>query len=278
MFRADLHCHSTSSDGTLSPESLVRHAVEIGLNGLAITDHDTIDAYATALPVAKELGLPLVSGVEFSTMWEGYSVHILGYSFDLDNSDLHAFCKKHHIRREERNGEILQNLVRHGMPVTMEEVLAIGPEDGFTVGRPHIAQAMVQRGYVKTVDEAFKAWIGGGRPCFSLGKSYQPEETIDVIHNAGGLAVIAHPHLIRPKKIANTLLNLPFDGIEGYYARLPLNQEEKWVALAKKQEWICTGGSDFHGTVKPHIPLGCSWVGEEIFQILHDRFQENSQK
>ncbi len=271
-FRADLHCHSTCSDGTVSPQGLIKLAMQVGLQGLSITDHDTINAYTTALPLAKELGLRLISGVEFSALYGKISVHVLGYSFDLNNTGIHEFCKKHQIRREKRNREILDKLATHKMTITMKEIEeCAGPNHG-TVGRPHIALAMKQKGYVKSLEEAFKKWLGEGRPGYAPGNQFQVEETLHIIHEAGGLAVIAHPHLLQNDRTLKRLLEMPFDGIECYYARMAPDQNQRWLNIAKEKKWLITGGSDFHGEVKELIPLGSSWVDQEHFKPLEKQF------
>lgn len=267
-FKADLHCHSTSSDGTVDPEGLVKLALQIGLSGLSITDHDTIDAYAKALPMAEAFGLRMISGVEFSTVHRNVSIHLLGYSFDLKNKDIQDFCKKHQKRREKRNLEILNLLEAHRMNITMKDVKeAMGHIPG-TIGRPHIALAMMKKGYVKSIEEAFRKYLGDGKCCYTPGTYFGVEETIDIIHKAGGYAVIAHPHLIQNEGILKNLLAMPFDGIECYYARMVTDQNTRWLEIAAKKNWLITGGSDFHGEVKANIPLGSSWIDQEHFKPL----------
>ena len=267
MFRADLHCHSTVSDGTLAPDALIRHAVERGLQGLAITDHDTFASYEMALPVAKEVGLELLIGAEFSAHHQLGSVHILGYGFDPANEALLALCRHHVGRREGRNREILRLLKERGMSIEESEVLAAGKQ---VYGRPHIAQAMVERGYVRDVREAFNRWLGDGKLCFASQDEVSVEETIQKIQAAEGLAIIAHPHLIRDQRLLRALLDLPFDGIEGFYGNFPRWVDDRFIRIGEEKGWLVTGGSDFHGAPKPHIGLGASWVGEETFRRLAD--------
>lgn len=279
-FRADLHCHTTCSDGTVTPTEIIHLAKAKGLSGLSITDHDSIDAYKEALPVAQETGIALISGIEFSTIFHENSVHILAYSFDLKNSDLHNLCLKHHQRREHRNKAILEKLKSHGMPITEEEVLACTKTTSNNpvriIGRPHIAQAMVKKGYVASVKDAFRLYIGEDRPDYVQGEIISLDETLEVIHAAKGFAIIAHPHLIKNESLIAKLLHKKFDGIECYYSQLQAAQHVRWVNIAKNNQWLMTGGSDFHGEIKPNIPLGCSWVGEETFAILKKKFDENN--
>ncbi len=268
MFRADLHCHTTCSDGTFTPDQLVRHAKEIGLSGLSITDHDTIEAYPIATKVAKEVGILLGTGVEFSSVFKEMSVHILGYDFLLDDPDLIAFCKKHEQRRLERNQVILEKLRAHRMPIAESELLARGEK---SIGRPHIAQLMVEKGYVNSIKHAFQLYLGDDKPCFYRGKSFSSEETIDIIHQAQGKAFLAHPHLLDHRRKIRELLQLPFDGIECYYARFFPADEKKWIQIATERKMLISGGSDFHGSVKDYIPLGCSWVNQETFSKIFSK-------
>lgn len=279
-FRADLHCHTTSSDGSMRPVDIIRHAAEIGLKGLSITDHDTINAYETSMPLAKELGIDLISGVEFSSMYKDVSVHILAYSFSLKNPLIHEFCRLHHARRTKRNLEMLNRLNDAGMPLSESDLQAALPQDApylnRIIGRPHIAQAMINKGYVFDVQQAFKRYIGEGKPCYVAGDYFSPEETIDLIHQAKGLAVIAHPHLVNEGDTILKLLKMDFDGIECYYSKFKPADHKRWVKIAQRKGWLITGGSDFHGDLKPMVSLGCSWVGDVEFAPLKARFLENN--
>lgn len=277
-FRADLHCHTTCSDGTVSPSDIIQLACDLGLQGLSITDHDTIAAYQEAMPIAQAKNFPLISGIELSATHHQTSVHILAYSFSLTSATIQEFCQRHQQRREERNQRILHLLDTHGMPLSMEDF----PQDLFSspathsIGRPHIALAMMKKGYISSIQQAFHQYIGEGKPCYVPNTAFSIEETLEVIHRAKGLAVIAHPHLIEEVGIVRDLLEMNFDGIEGYYARFPASVHERWLKIGGRKGWIVTGGSDFHGSIKPNIPLGSSWVNAEIFATLQKHFQ-NSQ-
>lgn len=274
-FRADLHCHTTCSDGTVDPEEIVKLAIINGLSGLSITDHDTIDAYGKAVPIAKEKELPLISGVEFSALHRDMSIHILAYSFSLDSPLIKDFCSQHHLRRVQRNRSIIERLAAHGLSLdeqTIEDLLT----SHRTIGRPHIALALLQKGYVSSLQEAFQLYLGDNKPCYVPGQNFSVEETIDLIHKAKGFAIIAHPHLIENSALLHDVLNMQFDGIEAYYGRLSSQQHERWLNIGKQKGWLITGGSDFHGDIKPNISLGSSWVGEEIFKVLQEQFHKNS--
>ncbi len=267
-FRADLHCHSDCSDGSDSPLTLIHLASKAGLQGLSITDHDTMEAYTPELfQGALSREITLLPGVELSTEYSDVSVHILGYAVDIASTTFNAFLTEIQKRRVSRNREILANLARKNLPVTEDELthFASRLEGKKTIGRPHIAALMVQKGYVRTWQEAFEVYLKQGACCYAPGKKFTPHDAIRQIHAAGGKAVLAHPHFLRRGFVLRDLLALPFDGIECYYAKLPKQQERPWVELAEKKGWIATGGSDYHGAFKPHLSLGCSWVNEETF-------------
>lgn len=274
-FRADLHCHSTCSDGTMTPKELIDLAIQNQLNGLSITDHDTIDAYHEAMPVAQNAQFPLISGVEFSTTFKNQSVHILAYSFALNAVPIQQLCARHIQRRLKRNQDILDRLCSNHMPLDMEDLTYDNSHFAHTVGRPHIAMAMIKKGYIQTINEAFQRFIGEGKPCYVAGENIDLEETLAIIHAAKGLAVIAHPHLIQNVSLLRQLLELPFDGIEGYYGRFHASNHQRFLKIAARKNWLITGGSDYHGTIKPLIQLGNSWIGEETFSILYQHFQAN---
>ncbi|MBT3394279.1 MAG: PHP domain-containing protein [Waddliaceae bacterium] len=264
---ADLHCHSTCSDGVSTPEELIALAAERGLRGLSITDHDTVAAYPGALDIAERNGMKLLTGVEFSTNFQGVNVHVLGYGFPMPNPLIEEYCQKHISYREDRNAAILELLRKEGMPIELHA------EGDTVLGRTHIAIAMVENGYVATTNEAFKRYIGDGRKCFVTLKASPVEKMIQVIRDAGGLAILAHPHLITPPKVADLVMKKDFDGIEGYYASLTPEQEHYWVTKAEDRGLIVTGGSDYHSEeLKPKNFLGSSWVGKETFDILYNHF------
>lgn len=279
-FRADLHCHTTSSDGSETPEEVIRLAKESGLSALSITDHDTIDAYTTAIPLAQEAGITLLPGVEFSTVLNQKSVHLLGYGFQVHDEAIKNLCLKHAERRRNRNLAVLELLKKHGMFITYEELIEAIPvklaSTGRSIGRPHIAFAMMNKGYVSSIQEAFGKYLGDECSCFVQGNSFTVDETIDTIHQAKGVAVIAHPHLIKNTALLNELLKKDFDGMECYYGNFPAHVQTRWLKIAKHRNWLITGGSDFHGKAKPNLTLGRSWIGQEHFQALLERLKTNN--
>ncbi len=270
-FKADLHCHTNHSDGSFTPQELLNLAKKIGLSGLSITDHDTIAAYYDNIfDLAKKLNLQLLTGVEISSEFNGVSIHVLAYNVPL-NSKLDDFLQLVREKRYQRNRLIIEKLLSKNMVITEEELINLAKENqqGMTViGRPHIAKLLLKKGYVRSIQEAFDKYLKKGASCYASGSKFSTIEVIEKVHEVNAKAILAHPHAIKEKKVINDLLELPFDGLEGYYSRLYLHEEKKWIEIAEKKGWIITGGSDFHGDFKPRIPLGCSWVSDEVFNEL----------
>ncbi len=266
-FKADLHCHSCCSDGSMTPEELIDLAVSIGLKGLSITDHDTVDAYKTATAYAKSKGILLGTGVELSCEHKKKSVHILAYNFSLDDEGLSLYLARQRRKRLERNRIILENLKRLRICISEEELTA-GHSDASAVGRPHIAALMVKKGHVRSIQEAFTSYIGDGAPCFARGELFGVKEALSVVEQAGGKAFLAHPHLYSDAGFVKEILAFGFDGLECFYGRFSWQQEKLWLKIAKEKNLLICGGSDFHGAIKPQIPLGCSYVDAFAFSAI----------
>ncbi len=275
-FRADLHCHSTYSDGTCTPLEIIDLAIQKRLQGLSITDHDTIGAYKEAIPYAQEKHIDLISGIEFSADHKGESVHVLGYAFPPFHPAIESLCLEHSLRRKVRNHEMLEKLSSLGMSITMHDVEQAAGSKLETIGRPHIANAMLKKGYVASFKEAFKLYLGEGKLAYVKGTPISVEKTLDTIHAAHGLAFIAHPHLIESSRLKSQLLEMDFDGIEVYYGTFNRDDHERWLHIAQKKGWLISGGSDFHGGIKPNVSLGCSWVSLEHFSILKKHYLQYS--
>jgi predicted metal-dependent phosphoesterase TrpH len=256
----------------MTPKELVDCALENKLTALSITDHDTIAAYAEALPYAKSKGLILGAGVEFSCEYKRKSVHVLAYDFLLDDSELLQYCESHQKRRKERNQKILERLQRLGIHITEEEIINRF-EGERTLGRPHIAQVMVEKGYVYSLQQAFQRYLGDKACCFVSGHPFSIEEAIAIIQKAQGKVFLAHPHLYADVAFVQKILELGFHGIECYYGRGGHSLEKTWLRLAKDMGLLISGGSDFHGSVKPHISLGSSYVDYLSFRTIFSRSQ-----
>ncbi len=245
MLRADLHTHTTASDGRLSPPGLVEKAHLRGLAVLSITDHDTLAAYPTATLAAERYGIDLLPGVELSANVGGADVHLLGYGFDLGDAGLRDHLARYRAERHERAEEIVGRLRALGHPVELERVLAL--TQGGTVGRPHIARALVEAGHAETVQGAFARYIGDGAPAFVPKGKATAEELVALVHAAGGVCVLAHPGSWVQVRFAERLAAAGLDGIETVHPAHDDDLREHWRAVARRLGLLETGGSDYHG-------------------------------
>ncbi|RKP55362.1 PHP domain-containing protein [Cohnella endophytica] len=260
--RADLHTHTIASDGLQRPEDNVRMAREAGLAAIAITDHDTISGIPEAMEAGARLGILVVPGVELSTGVAGKDIHVLGYGFKLDDPEWLERLKSLRNVRNGRNERILALLDRLGMPVSMEELKTAAGADksdrkGRSVGRPHIAQAMVDKGYVADLREAFDRWLGEGQPAYASPERIGPSEAIRWIHEAGGIAIVAHPGIYGNDELVLSLLDGEADGLEAYHSDHDSETESRYAEWAASRGKLITGGSDFHG-----VKDGIAYHGE----------------
>ncbi|NUN50945.1 MAG: PHP domain-containing protein [Candidatus Brocadiae bacterium] len=262
----DLHAHTTASDGSLRPAELVRQAAADGLSALAVTDHDTAEGLEEARDEARRTGIELVNGIEISVHWEAGTFHLLGYLFE-ETPALRAGLQELQGLRRERNARMIAKLNELGYRLTEEEVAAEG--GGGQIGRLHIARALLRRGAVSTVEEAFGRLLRRGRPAFVMVDRLGAAEAIRMIRSAGGVAVVAHPFQLRLGEDALdgavaewTALGL--GGIEVQHSSHDAGQVAFLSALAGRHNLAATGGSDFHGENKPGIPLGRAGEGARI--------------
>ena len=247
----DLHTHTTASDGLHAPADNVRMAKAAGLTGIAITDHDTVAGIEEALEEGKRLGVIVVPGVEISTVLFGVDIHILGYYIDHKDDVFLARLESLRKTRELRNDMLIAKLQELGVAIGMADVLRIAASDkkqGETVGRPHIAQAMVERGYVASVREAFDRYLGSGGAAYVNPPRIHPAEAIAWIREAGGKAVLAHPGIYGSDEWVEEIVSSGIDGIEVYHSDHTPAQELTYAKLAVQHRLIVTAGSDFHGS------------------------------
>lgn len=268
--RIDLHLHTTASDGQHSPSELLVLAQRFDI--IAITDHDTTDGIAEAIEASRKQGTPLViPGIEFSAEDEAGDVHMLGYFIDIHDADFQAELHKFQADRFTRGQRILDKLAALGLPVDWERVTALA--DGGSIGRPHIARAMVEAGYVESVREAFDRYLHNGGPAYVARRRLTPEEAVQMTHMAKGVSVLAHPGLLRdPVSMVKRLVPAGLDGVEVAH---PSNSESVRLALralAKEYNLIMTGGSDFHGAaVKADVHIGMETPPEGCVELLRER-------
>jgi len=246
MMRIDLHTHTTASDGLLCPEALVQAVQAAHLDVFSITDHDTLDALAGAEAHAGARGLRLIPGIELSAMWrKKFELHLLGYFFDPADPRLLGFLRARREARRTRLTAMLDRLRGMGIVVAADDVLACA-RDG-NVGRPHLARVLVQRGLVGSPDEAFERYLGEGKPAYVPRPDVTMAEAIRVIHDAGGLASLAHPGLHNHDEALPDLVASGLDGIEVYHVTHPPGQVRHYRRQAERWGLVVTGGSDFHG-------------------------------
>lgn len=271
--RIDLHTHSAVSDGTDAPADLVRHAAAEGLDVIALCDHDTFDGLAEARAAAPDAGVAVVAGLEMSTEREGVSVHLLAYGCRPDDEPLGAELARIRAGRSGRLPAMLARLAELGLPVTDAEVRAQA-HGGPSVGRPHVADAMVARGYVADRAEAFDRWLGDDRPGYVHRYAAPLEASIALVRGAGGVAVLAHPWgrgsraALPPAVLARLVANHGLDGIEVDHTDHDAAARAELRALASGLGVLVTGSSDHHGTGKPGNPLGCETTGESVYERL----------
>ncbi|MFT4412432.1 PHP domain-containing protein [Fredinandcohnia humi] len=240
--RFDLHIHTTASDGDYSPTEMVKRASDIGLKTIAITDHDTLDGLEEAFEAGKKYGVVVIPGIEISTKYNEKSVDVLGYHISPTQELLQLLIELR-MERETRAYKIIEKFKEIGMPITIEEVLKYSKGD--VISRPHIAKAIIEKGYVTSYQAVFDEYLADGKPCSIDKKIILPEEGIELIHQAGGIAVLAHPVYLEDS-MTEELLNLPFDGIEVWHRSHTLEDITKYSLLARKFNLMVTGGSDFH--------------------------------
>jgi len=270
----DLHSHTTASDGTYLPAQLVDEALRTGVRILGITDHDTFSGYDQALPLARQAGLELVCGIELSTTLHGHSVHLLGYFLSADGlGNFRTWIGELQASRRERNLRLIARLRELGLEITLEEVQARGGE---MTGRPHFAQALIAKGYVSSLQQAFDEYLDESAKGYVTRREPQFAEAVKHIRDAGGIASLAHPVRIR-EDVAEILPELRAAGlnaIEVYHSDHSPSQSALYLKLAEQHGLLVTGGSDFHGAVKPEIHLGTGRGGNlKVPDDLVDRLR-----
>jgi predicted metal-dependent phosphoesterase TrpH len=270
----DLHMHSTASDGTFQVDELVKLAVNLGLKTIALTDHDTTAALDKAITLGQELGLEVIPGIELSAEDNG-EVHILGYFIKYNNPDFQAKLQYFRDTRLNRGELMAKRLAELGMPVEWERVLEIA--NGASVGRPHFAEAMKEKGYVQTIAEAFEKYLHNGGPAFVDRQKITPVEAVEMIKSVGGVAVMAHPTWVNDlERILEETVKTGLVGMETFYGHYDDETVERFLGLCRQFNLVPTGGSDFHGRDDGgQVFLGDRHVPVETVGLLKERIPQS---
>ena len=254
--RVDLHCHTTASDGGLSPKDLVARAASLGIEVLAITDHDTTEGLPEALAEAQRHGVVLVPGVEISAVSGREEIHLLGYFVNPEDAGLQALLARAREARRTRARKMLDRLSELGLPVEWDRLVEVSGGSG-SIGRPHVATTLLKAGHVSSYDEAFDLWISRGGPAYVERYKVLPEVAVELLAKSGGLPVLAHPYIysrdgerrlgLDLKHWLPRLRDAGLEGIEVYYPNYPREARRHLLDLAVQYGLLITGGSDFHG-------------------------------
>ncbi|MHB1652740.1 MAG: PHP domain-containing protein [Desulfitobacteriaceae bacterium] len=266
---ADLHCHTTASDGLLTPREVVRLAAHIGLLAVGITDHDTLSGWSEAEEIGVEVGVEVLRGIELNTDWHGTEVHILGYELNADSSYLRGCLEELRAARERRMLDIIARLMALGIRIQAEQVRKLAT--GEAIGRPHVAQALVDSGYAFSIRDAFDRYIGQGAPAYVPRYKITPEEGIRLIREAKGVAVLAHPGVHQLEGGIPAWVENGLQGLEVSHSEHGPEEERRYREIAQRFELLMTGGSDFHGEGrKPGVELGGWGVPIDVVDRIRD--------
>jgi predicted metal-dependent phosphoesterase TrpH len=251
---ADLHLHTLFSDGTFTPEELAQRGAQIGLVAMALTDHDTVEGCPRMGQACQSLGIEFIPGTELTAEFEGHEVHLLGFFMDVEQPKLLGEIKKFQTVRQERIREMVARLNKIGVPLRGETVFALA--NCRSPGRPHVARALAQEGLCSSMDEAFERFLKKGRPAWVPKYKISALDAMELLHQAGGLAVMAHPGLNHCDQIIPHLAELGLDGLECFHSKHSSTQSEYYLALAERLQLVVTGGSDCHGMSKGKPLIG----------------------
>ena len=285
--RIDLHIHSTASDGTLRPSEILILAQHLNIAAISITDHDTLEGSKSALAYGIPPSVKFLTGVEISAdppdaFSLSGSLHILGYAVDVDHPDLNQTLSKLKDSRENRNPRILKLLSGLGIDITFDELKDLANES--PLGRPHIARVMVKKGYAPSIDAAFDEYLGHGKPAYVDRFRFGCEDTMRIILDAGGIPVLAHPMLLGIQdtdifeNLVDMLTEMGMRGIEVYYPEHTKDLMAYYTRLARRHDLLITGGTDFHGDLKPEIKMGSGtgdlYIPYELYEKLISSLQK----
>jgi len=258
MSRLDLHLHTTFSDGSRTPTDVLALAGKAQVSALAITDHDTVAGLPEAIAAGRSLGIEVIPGIELSSRWGQTELHILGYFLDWNDLELQRQLTRFQEARHVRNPRIIEKLNALGMDLTYDEVRSLAGND--SIGRPHIARVLIEKGYVTSAKEAFDRYLADGAAAHVPRELPEPAEAIAIIRAARGIPVLAHPSWLDRSegiyKICEQLKAVGLAGIEVHYSSHRPEQTAAYLDIARRLDLLVTGGSDFHGVTKPDVEVG----------------------
>ncbi|MGC3959406.1 MAG: PHP domain-containing protein [Verrucomicrobiota bacterium] len=266
MSYADLHLHSHYSDGTFTPEEIVARAKQQNLGAIALTDHDTVEGCAAVGAECAKVGIEFVVGTELTSEHNDHELHILAYFVDPANERLLREIAKFQVVRQDRIREMVARINALGVPLKAEDVFALA--NCKSPGRPHVARTLVRNGQCRTLDEAFERFLKKGRPAWVPKSKMSALEAIELIHQAGGLAVMAHPGLNKTDESIPDLVAAGFDGIECFHTKHPPGTSQHYLGMANKYSLLVTGGSDCHGMSKGKPLIGTVRLARDHFDKL----------
>jgi 3',5'-nucleoside bisphosphate phosphatase len=266
---ADLHLHTNFSDGTFTPEELVLHGQKAGLACIAVTDHDSVEACERVAASCAAVNMEFVPGTELTAEQDDTELHVLGYFLDTNNQKLLAEIARFQIVRQNRIHEMVARINEMGVPLKAESVFALA--NCKSPGRPHVARAMAKEGLVRNLDEAFERFLKKGRPAWVPKSKISALDAIQLVHQAGGLAVMAHPGLNRTDNIIPGLVDAGLDGIECFHTKHSTAMSERYLEIADKHHLLVTGGSDCHGFSKGKPLIGTVRLPYDHVSKMRDR-------
>ena len=273
----DLHTHTTASDGRCTPAELVARAAAAGITTLAVTDHDTVASCAAVEHECRRVALTFVPGIEISAIRDGRDVHVLGYFFDFRSPALLDLLRDQRRQRMARARQMMDRLAHHGLALEQEDVLRPALEDETrSVGRPWIARALVVSGHVPTINDAFDRWLSRGRPAFVPRVGPSPAAVVSCVHEAGGIASIAHPGLLGRDEWLDDFVKSGVDALEAFHSRHDAKTTARYVAAASRLGVAVSGGSDYHADVShDREELGAVGLPPEHYHRLAARRPTN---
>jgi len=273
---ADLHLHSNFSDGTYTPEELAPRGKRLGLVAMALTDHDTVEGCARMAAACQAAGIEFITGTELTAEHDGNEIHFLGYFIDTSNRRLLEEIAKFQAVRQNRIREMVARLNRLKVPLEAEQVFALA--NCRSPGRPHVARALVNGGHCRNLDEAFERFLKKNRPAWVPKFKMSAADAIDLIHHAGGLAVLAHPGLNRTDDVIPGLVEAGLDGLECFHAKHSTAMMEQYLGVAEEHGLLVTGGSDCHGASKGKPLIGTVKLPYEYVRELKSRVESRKSR